>query len=129
MTRKNRQLGMTLMEVVISLVFIAVVVVLYGAAMNTVTLSKKQRYENYAYHIANKQMEELRLTPFNSLPANGSIADPMLSNIPSGSGSFVVQDHAGYAGLKEIIVTVSWNDGSVKQVVIKTVAGLGGLNP
>lgn len=117
------------MEVVISLLFIAIIIVLYSAAMNTVTLSKKQRYENYAYHVANKKMEELRLTPFNSLPASGSVVDPMLSNIPSGSGSFVVQDHAGYAGLKEIIVTVTWNDGNSKQVVLKTVAGLGGLNP
>jgi phosphoglycolate phosphatase-like HAD superfamily hydrolase len=66
--------------------------------------TKKLRHENLAYHVANKKMEELRATAFDSLPASGSISDAMLLQIPSGSGSFTTADHAGFTGLKEITV-------------------------
>lgn len=128
-TRNNKQQGLSLIEVVISMAMIVVLFVLYMAAQNTVVHTKKLRYENLAYHAANKKMEELRATAFTSLPSSGTVSDSMLSQIPSGAGSFTVADHAGYSGLKEIVVTVTWNDGIAKSVVLRTLAGSGGINP
>ena len=119
-----------MIEVVIAMFILVALLGFYAAALNLVALSRKQRSENLAYHVANKQMESLRATPYASLPASGSISDPLLNQIPSGAGNFVVtNDYSGYAGMKELIVTVTWNDGIPKSVVLKTLAGNGGINP
>jgi hypothetical protein len=128
-THNKNQVGISLIEVVVSIFMIFVLVVFYASALNTVALNRKLRYENLAYHIANKQMETLRNTSYNSLPPNGVIVDTQLSQIPSGAGSFTVTDYPGYSGVKEIVVTVTWNDGINKQTELKTLAGLAGINP
>ena len=126
---RNYQSGMSLIEVVISMFMIGVLLVFYAAALNTVALSRKTRNEDLVYHVANKQMEDLRNTPFSSLAASGSISDSQLSQIPSGSGNYTVSDYPGFTGMKEMVVTVNWNDGIARQVVLKSLAGNGGLNP
>ena len=108
---------------------LTVLVVFYAAALNTVAHSRKMRYENLAYHIANKQMEVLRTTTFDSLPPSNSFADALLSQLPSSSANFTVTDHATYTGVKELVVTVGWNDGIARTVVLRTLAGSGGINP
>lgn len=118
-----------MIEVLIVFFLIASFLVLYAAAMNTLYLTKKLRNENYAYHIANKKMEELRELTIAALPPSGTIDDTMLANLPSGSGSFTVVNHGVFTGLKELTVTVSWNDGSPRQIQLVTVAGTGGINP
>jgi hypothetical protein len=101
----------------------------YVSALNVVALTKKLRYENLAYHVANKQMESLRNIAVASLPSSGTISDSLLSQIPSGAGNFTVANYPGFGGTKEIVVTVTWNDGISKQVVVRSVAGSGGINP
>ena len=128
-SKVKSQLGMSLIEILISLFIIGVLITLYAASMNVVALTKKLKNENLAYHVASKQIEELRSVAFAALPANGAILDPMLAQIPQGAGDFTVVDHPGFSGLKEITVTVTWNDGAGKQVQVKTLAGLGGINP
>ena len=128
-SKLKSQNGMSLIEVIISMFMIAALLVFYTSALNLVALSKKTRKENIAYHIANKQMEDLRNTAFASLPASGTISDSMLSQIPSGSGGYTVSSYAGFSGMKEMVVTVSWNDGISRQVILKSLAGNGGLNP
>ncbi len=127
--KKNSQAGLSLVEVIVSMLMIAVILVLYASALSMVNASRKLRYENLAYHIANTQMETLRQVPYSSLSGSGTISDALLSQIPSGSGSYDVASYPGYTGLKEITVTVTWNDGLSKQVQLKTISGNGGLNP
>ncbi len=130
LTQTKKQAGMSLIEVVICLFILFVLLASYAAALNTVALTRLQRYENLAYHIANKQMETLRGTPLASLPASGSIVDSLLSQIPSGAGSYTVSNYVGYSNVKEIVVTVTWTTkNGNKQVVLKTLAGVGGINP
>ena len=126
---KNSEDGLSLIEFAVSMFMIAVLLVLYASSLNTVLASKKLRMENVAYHVANKQMEDLRATAYASLPASGTITDPLLAQIPSGAGSFTVASYPGFTGMKQIIVTVTWNDGKAKQVVLKTLSGNGGINP
>ena len=123
------QSGMSLIEIIVSIFIILVIFNLCLMEINALTISKKQRHENIAYHIANKKMEDLRATPFASLPSSGTISDLQLTQIPSGSGNFTVNNYTGYTGVKELVVTVNWSDGNSKSVVIKTLAGNGGINP
>ena len=125
----KRQAGTSLIEVVICMFILGVLLVFYTAALNTVAESRKLRNENFAYHVANQQMEDLRATAFASLPASGTITNSLLSQIPSGAGSFTVTNYPSYSGMKEIVVTVTWNDGLARQIVLKTLAGNGGINP
>ncbi len=126
---KKFQSGMSLIEIIICLCIILIIFDLCLAEVSSLNISRKQRYEDIAYHIANKQMETLRATVFASLPGSGNISDSSLQQIPSGSGNFTVNSYSLYSGMKEIIVTVSWNDGKGESVVLKTLAGTGGINP
>ena len=121
--------GMSLIEVVISMFVLVTLLAFYTSALSTVAGSRKQRYEDLAYHVASKEMESLRATPYASLPPSGTISDSMLSQIPSGAGNFTVANYTGFNGMKEIIVTVTWTDGIAKSVILKTLAGTGGINP
>ena|SRR3989338_7997696 len=120
---------MSLIEVIVSMFMLTVILVFYASALNTVALSRKTRNEGMAYRIASKQIETLRAADFLNLPPSGPIVDPMLSQIPSGSGSFTVSDYPGYTGMKEFVATVGWNDGQARSVVIRSLAGTGGINP
>jgi hypothetical protein len=120
---------MSLIEVIVSMFMITVLLVLYTSALNTVALTRKQTYADMAYHAANKQMESLRDMPNSALPPSGNISDPLLSQLPSGSGSYTVSNYPGFGGMKEIVVTINWNDGQSKFVVLRTLSGNGGLNP
>ena len=126
---KNSQSGFSLIEIVVSMVIILILFDLFIIEMSALKVSERQRYENIAYHIANKKMENLRSTTFSSLPSSGSIVDTQLALIPTGAGTYTISDYAGFSGLKEFVVTVTWNDGENKSVVLKTLAGPNGLNP
>lgn len=128
-SRNTYQAGMTLIEVVISMFMISVLLVFYISALNSVALTRKQTYRDIAYHAANKQMEVLRNTAYASLPPSGAISDSLLAQIPSGAGNYTVDAYPGFSGMKELVVTVTWNDGQAKSVVLKTLAGTGGINP
>ena len=128
-TNNSKQSGISLVEVIVSMFMLAVLLVFYVSALNIVALTRKLRYENLAYHVANKQMETLRNTAYDSLPASGSITDALLSQIPSGAGSFTTAAYPGYGGVKQIIVTVTWSDGISKEVELRTLSGTGGINP
>jgi hypothetical protein len=123
--------GMSLIEVAVSIFLIFVLFLTYVAALNTVALVKKNNLADLAYHVANKQMESLRQIPFNSLSntTNAPISDSMLSKIPSGAGSYTISDYSSMTGVKEIVITINWNDGTAKSVVVRSLAGLGGINP
>ncbi len=127
---KKIKTGFTLIEVIISMAIILVLFSLLLMESNTLSISRSQQYEDIAYHIANKQMESLRATAFSDLPASADISDLSLDQLPSGSGNFTINDYSGYTGMKEIEVTVNWSVNNVaKSIVIKTLAGSGGINP
>jgi hypothetical protein len=126
---QNSQTGISIIEVIVSMFMVAALLVVYASAVQVTTLTKKLRYENLAYHVANKQMETLRSTPFGSLPSSGVINDSLLTQIPSGAGSYTITDSGSFSGLKDIVVTVTWNDGIAKQIDLNTIAGAGGINP
>jgi len=127
--KRKFQKGISLVEVVVALFVVSVLFWLLYIEFQTLSISQSQSYEDIAYHVASKEMESLRATSFGSLPSSGTISDSQLSQIPSGSGSFTVSNYAAYTGMKELVVTVTWNNGGNKSVVIRSLAASGGLNP
>lgn len=126
---KRNQKGISIIEVIVSMFMLAVILVFYVSALNLVALTKKLKREDYAYHIANKQMEALRNIPYDDLPLSGEINDVMLSNLPSGSGSFIVSNYPSMTGLKEAVVTVMWFDSITKSIELRTLIGDSVINP
>jgi prepilin-type N-terminal cleavage/methylation domain-containing protein len=129
MSKKNKQSGMTLIEVLVSIFMVGALIVLYSAAFNVLIFTKRMRNENVAYHIASKQMEEIRSTTYASLPASNSFNDPLLAQLPSGTANFTVINYVGYNGVKEVVVTVGWNDGRARTTQLRSLFGTGGINP
>lgn len=121
MTKNKIQSGFSLIEVIISLSILLVIFSLIILEVDALAISKKKRYEYIASQIAKNQMESLRATPFDNFPSSGTISDLMLSEIPSSSGSFTVLDYQNFYGLKELSVTVNWNDGQNKSLDRKSV--------
>ena len=127
----KNQSGTSLIEVIVAMFIVFVLFLLYLAALNTTTLIKENNNEDLAYHIANKQMEALREIPYATLinTAGTNISDTQINSLPAGSGSYTISDVTGMSGVKEFVVTVSWNDGRARSVVLRTYSGSGGLNP
>jgi len=125
---QKKQAGMSIVEVIVSILLIVILFSLLVMEYRVLLISKSQKYQNIAYHVANKEMEDLRSTVLSGLQASGTISDPLLSQLPSGDGNYTVDDSADYSGLKELTVTVTWNDGVSKSVVLKTLASSAGLN-
>lgn len=122
--------GFTLVETLIALALVGATLVVFGAAVATLPAIKTARDQNIAYHVAAKKIEELRKTPFDSLPASGSFSDPGLSNLSSSTASLVISDYEGSSDIKRVTATVSWDMlGATRDIVLETLIGESGLNP
>ncbi len=120
--------GYTLIEVVISLFIIGVMLLVYSAASNTLILNRDAKHQQIANRIAASELEDLRGMPFASLPASGPFSHPLLSSLPSGEAILSISDD--YDKLKQVTVTVSWQEpGSqnIHQVNLTTYIGEQGL--
>lgn len=122
--------GLSLIEIIIALALVVVTITIFGVALSSVPLTKTARNQNLAYHIAAEKIEELRNTPFASLPAAGSsFANPALANLPAGSAAFTIQNYQSDSKIKQVTVTVSWVDaGKTRSVVLETLMSERGLN-
>ena len=105
---KKTQSGFSLLEVPISLFIIAVMLLVYAAASNTLMLNRNSREADLANYIAVSEMEDLRDAGYANLPASGPFAHQLLNQLPSGAAAIVVNDYNN--DTKEVVVTVSWKD-------------------
>ena len=106
--KKINQKGFGILEVVITIFLIGVTLLLFQVVSNSVVLNKYNKYKEVALRVAEHQLQDLRTTPYGSLPASGSFNNSQLSEIPNGAGQMTlteVQD-----GLTEAVVTVTWNN-------------------
>lgn len=121
--------GFSLIEAIIGLAIIILTITIFGGVLNTLPLTKHARNQNLAYHLAAKKIEELRNTPFSSLPPGGSFTDPGFSDLASGSGSLTVANYSGSGSIKQLTVTISWSEGaSSKNLTLETLMSDKGLN-
>lgn len=121
--------GFSLIEVIIGLGLLLVTLIIFAVAISTVPLTRTARNQNLAYHLAAKKMEELRNTPYASLPAGGSFTDPGLLSLPMPSASLAVSSYQGSADIKTVTVTVAWNEaGAGRNVELWTLMSKTGLS-
>src|SRR3989344_9310034 len=70
----NRYFGFSLVELIVALAVVMVAILLFGVAVSSLPVIKGTRNRNIAYHAAAQKIEELRNTPFASLPGSGSFS-------------------------------------------------------
>lgn len=123
--------GFSLIELVIALGVVALTVFVFGIAVSSLPLTKSTRNRNIAYHAAAQKLEELRNTPFASLPASGSFSYPIFSELTNASGQLTVSSYSGYDPnqIKAAAVTVTWYENGVAyNVRLDTLLSDSGLN-
>ncbi|GAC1413685.1 MAG: hypothetical protein NVSMB66_6090 [Candidatus Doudnabacteria bacterium] len=126
--KPNQQKGFTLIEVVVSLFILGTVVIVYAAANNTLILNRIAKHQQLAYRIAANELESIRAQPYANIPPSGSFNDPLLSNLPAGSGNITVSVYDSKT--KQIKATVNWaeyNTAVTKTVSVTTLITQGGL--
>lgn len=102
--------GFTLIEVLITIFVVGVLVALYGVGVMTTSLTREAAHQDIALHAASQQLESLRMGGYAALPASGSFSNTQITQLPSGSGAMTVS--ALNAKTKQVVVTVSWQEGS-----------------
>lgn len=127
---KNASLknGFTLIEVLLTLLFSTILVVLLLTAATTLLQTYKTNQQSLAARIATKEIENLRQTSYSSLPSSGSFSDADLSKLTSSSGNLTVSNYQSSADIKQITVNVSWvQNGASKQVILETLIYKNGI--
>ena len=121
--------GYTLIEAIIALALVLATLAVFGAVVSTAPLTKTARNQNVAYHIAAKKIEELRNTPFASLPASGAFSDPGFSELASSTASLTLSNYQGSSLIKQATVSVNWwENQKQKTVLLDTLISNQGLN-
>ena len=124
---KNQKKGFSIIEIIISLSIIGVLFVLYGLINRTLVFNQEVKYQEVALRIVRTEIETLRALPYASLPSAGPFTNPMLANLPQGTG--IISVAAYNSELKSITATVSWTGpgASTRSVSVDTLIGQGGL--
>lgn len=126
---KVSRAGYSLIEVIIALAIVLVMLVIFGGAISTIPLTKTARNQNVAYHIAAKKIEELRNTPFASLPGSGSFSDTALAELPGSTAALTAVNYQGSSIIKHFTVQVSWTENQTsRNVTLDTLIGEQGLS-
>ncbi len=117
----NQQKGFGIIEVVVTLFLIGVTLLMFAIVSNSVVLNKYNKYKEVALRIAEHELQELRTTPYASLPSSGSLSNSQLSSIPQGAANLTITEIE--TGLSEAEVVVSWRNPSgtgTQQVSLST---------
>lgn len=113
---RNFDPGVSTIELIFSIFLIFITLLVYAASLDAVPLVKRANFQNVAYHLAVRHMEDLRSQDFSSLPASGPIADPDLNLLPGGAGTLAMSDLD--ADLKQATITISWLEASGPSSVV-----------
>jgi len=107
----KRQNGFTLVELLVSIAVAAIVTASLSQVVTSyVHVAQRGRYLNLANSYAEAKIESLRNTGYNGLtPGTTSLTSELPSQLPrSRSASMTIGSPSG--GLKEVDITVSYND-------------------
>jgi len=133
----GRQVGVSLVELLLVVVAVGMLVALMGSIPNSVGLISRSKHQSLAREIALKQIEDKRATAYANLTPTAPTGDPFtdsrLSLLPGGSGKITIADCGSICTnnehIKQLTVEVDWKDGGKSQSVqIKSMIAEGGLN-
>lgn len=127
---KSKQDGFTLVEMLISIAVIGIAAVGIASLFYTVQYTQRSaQYQTTATRAAQRQIEVLRNSSYNSLVAGQTISftNDLPDTLPgTKSGSAAVSEPS--AGLKRVDVSVSYTDnGKVRSVDLTSYIGVIGI--
>lgn len=133
-----KERGFSLIESLLVIVSVASIVFLMANLPGAMGLITKSKHLSIAREIASKQLEDKRATSYVNLVLDTTnitaSVDSRMSLLPGSSGTIKVegcdvQICTNDENIKQITVTVNWQDNNKPQVVtLKTLIGEGGLN-
>src|SRR5574340_742736 len=100
--------GFTIIEVLIALFIVGLTLIIFSVASNSVILNRETARRDIAHRIAASEMQDLRGTPYASLPPSGSFSSPLLPHLPEGQASRDVTDYN--PDTRQVTVTVTWRE-------------------
>lgn len=119
----------TIVEVLVAItVFALAMLMIFSVIIAGISINLKAKRKAIASYIAQKGMEEIRNTPFESL--NSKEVDA--SGLPSGKEkwTFSPYENEPFDKIKKAEVRVEWSEGgTTKSVKYETLITNGGLNP
>jgi type II secretory pathway pseudopilin PulG len=98
--------GFSLVEVLVTIFFVGLILVLYQTALSKMRLIRYVTNEQIALQVANNKVEELRAGGYAALPASGSFSDSQLNTLSSCSANVSISDFN--ASTKTVAVTIEW---------------------
>lgn len=123
-----------MIEILLVVAAVGFLVLLIANLPSSVASISKSRHASLAREIANKEMDFLRKKTYANLAlGTNTFTDPGLDNLPTPSASYEVTDCpvqvcSGGEKVKQIKVTVAWNEGgSNKSVELVTLIGENGV--
>lgn len=130
----NKQLGFSLVEVVIAIFLVGAIVLVVANIPHAIQLITASQSESLVREAAAKKLEDFRLTGYDNLATgNANFIDPRLSKLPAVSATTSVIDcplllcPSGEA-VKQVTISINWNENnSPKNFKIVTLISKGGL--
>lgn len=127
--------GFSLVEVIIAIFLIGAMVFVIANIPQAIRLVTLSQSESLVREIAAKKLEDMRLTGYENLAADGvtNFSDPRLSDLTGVSATSNVVDCtvsgcAGGVDVKEVTISIGWSEnGTAREFEIVTLVGKGGL--
>lgn len=126
--------GFTLVEVALSMFLIMALVTILFATAGVYKHSRRSNLETVAAKIASRDIENIRKSPYTSLPGAGNFSDPDLAKLPA---SIANRAYSNYppgcspscsADITLATITINWTDqGVAKNLKLETVVSKNGL--
>ncbi len=100
--------GFTLIEVIVSIFFIGIALVLLQSIIQSSTLVRTSKDQGIALAIARNELEGLRMNGYASLPPSGSFSDSLASTLPDATTTLAVSAYNPKTDL--VTVEVAWQE-------------------
>ena len=109
--------GFSLIEIVLSLFVILAIITILLTTTATLRTSRNSNLQSLATEIESRQMETLRNTSYDSLPASGttSFTDSNLAKLPSSTATQTIADYG--TDIKQVTLSVSWQESGINKNV------------
>lgn len=118
----KKQPGFSLVEVLLFMLLALAMATILITSLGGLSKTRGVNLEATASQIASREIENLKNTPFTSLPSSGAILDPDREKLSSdATATRTVANYQGNTNIKQITITVDWTEKGVsKQIAMVT---------
>ncbi len=108
--RRQRRLGFTLIEILLSLFLIMALAAMLFSSSATLVQSRSTNLQSQATKIASKDIECLRNTTFNSLPGTCTFAQADLNKLPQANATRTISNYQSSTKIKQVSEVITWQE-------------------